>query len=89
MSELFTNCIAGCSRGCTVGESFILNFTPYHVVNGPLSTYSESGQQQGVSPAVYAELHRCQAATAAVQISFSILRNLLHKNRQFLPENVG
>ena len=41
-----------------------------------------------VSPAMYAELQCCQPTTAAVERSFSILRKLLRKDRNFLSGNV-
>lgn len=45
-------------------------------------------QRKNVSPALYADLQRCQPTSAPVERSFSMLNNLLRKDRPFLPENV-
>ena len=45
-------------------------------------------KKKNVSPALYAELQCCQPTSTAVERSFSMLGNLLRKDRQFLPENV-
>ena len=44
--------------------------------------------RQEVAPAVYGLLQRCQPTTAAVERSFSMLKKLLAKDRNFLPKNV-
>ena len=41
-----------------------------------------------ISPAIYASLQSCTATTCAVERSFSLLKKLLSKDRNFLPENL-
>lgn len=48
-----------------------------------------SMQQEGISPALYAELQCCQPTSAAVERSFSMLSKLLRKDRQFFSANVN
>jgi len=41
-----------------------------------------------VSPELYAKLSNCQATSYTVERSFSMLRNLLAKDRHFSQKNV-
>ena len=41
-----------------------------------------------ISPTTYGLLHNCQATSASVERSFSMLGKLLAKDRNFLPHNV-
>jgi len=41
-----------------------------------------------VSPSTYGLLQNCQAASAGVERSFSMLGKILDKDRNFLPNNV-
>ena len=42
-----------------------------------------------VSPAIYSKLFSAQCTSVSVERSFSMLKKLLAKDRNFLPENVG
>lgn len=45
-------------------------------------------ERQDISPALYADLQRCQATSASVERSFSMLKKMLVKDRPFLSLNV-
>ena len=53
-----------------------------------MPTETLKASRKNVSPALYADLQRCQPTSAAVERSFSVLNNVLRKDRPFLPENV-
>ena len=42
-----------------------------------------------ISPSNYVALQSCQSTSASVERSFSMLKKLLSKDRNFLPQNVG
>ena len=44
--------------------------------------------KEGVSPAVYTALQQYQPTSAAVERSFSMLRKMLSKDRNFMQENI-
>ena len=44
--------------------------------------------QDEVAPITYAHLEKCQASSASVERSFSMLSKLLAKDRNFKPENI-
>lgn len=46
-------------------------------------------KKEHISPGLYAELQSCQPTSAAVERSFSMLKKMLAKDRQFLPTNVA
>ena len=41
-----------------------------------------------ISPSNYVALQSCQSTSASVERSFSMLKNLLSTDRNFLPQNV-
>ena len=47
-----------------------------------------SPDKEHIPSATYALLQNCQATTAAVERSFSMLKKILAKDRNFLPQNV-
>jgi len=83
--ELAHNMIGQLDFG--VDECDIKHYIDSRIANNILSEIMNLSRPE-VSPTLYGLLQKCQPTSASVERSFSMLRKLLAKDRNFLPDNI-
>lgn len=83
--ELAHNMVGNLNLG--IDECDIKNYIDSRMSRNEISEIMNLSRPE-VSPTLYGLLQKCQATSASVERSFSMLKKLLAKDRNFLPENI-